>query len=154
IGFADLMQHQTYGPLGDARYAEYVASIKGSGERLLASFAAILDLAELENGAKPLRQEPVLLDEVMQTVVQRFAPQAQRAGVTLKVGTATGAVVRGDRLGFVRMVGNIMDNAMRFTPAGGQVTLASFVAEDGVVIEISDTGVGMSEERLATLSQP
>jgi len=84
----------------------------------------------------------------------RFKPQAQRAGITLKVGSPTGAVLRGDRLGLVRMVGNIMDNAMRFTPPGGQVTLASFVAEDGVVIEISDTGVGMSEERLATLSQP
>jgi two-component system cell cycle sensor histidine kinase PleC len=154
IGFADLMQHQTYGPLGDERYSEYVATIKDSGERLLASFAAILDLAELENGSKPLRQEPVLLDEVMQTVVQRFAPQAQRAGIGLKVGAPTGAVLRGDRLGFVRMVGNIMDNAMRFTPHGGQVTLASFVADDGVVIEISDTGVGMTEDRLAALSQP
>jgi Signal transduction histidine kinase len=154
IGFAELMQHQTYGPLGDERYVEYVASIKESGDRLLASFAAILDLAELENGSKALRQEPVLLDEVIQTVTMRFKPQAQRAGITLKVGSPTGAVLRGDRLGLVRMVGNIMDNAMRFTPPGGQVTLASFVAEDGVVIEISDTGVGMSEERLATLSQP
>ncbi|MNL38343.1 Non-motile and phage-resistance protein [compost metagenome] len=52
------------------------------------------------------------------------------------------------------MVGNIMDNALRFTETGGKVTLASFVADDGVVIEVTDTGIGMSEERLAGLSQP
>lgn len=154
IGFADLMQHQTYGPLGDKRYADYVQTIKSSGEHLLASFAAILDLAELDNGTKPLRQEPVILDEVLGAVEQRFAGQAQRAGIALDIRLGTGSVLRGDRLALIRMVGNIMDNAMRFTPSGGRVTLATFAAQDGVVIEISDTGIGMSEERLASLSQP
>ena len=154
IGFAELMQHQTYGPLGDERYVEYVATIKNSGEHLLSSFGAILDLAELEGGRKALRQEPVLLDEVLQSVVDRFQGQAQRAGITLQTGRETGAVLRGDRLGLMRMIGNIMDNALRFTQAGGQVTLASFAADDGVVIEVSDTGIGMDEDRLASLSQP
>jgi two-component system cell cycle sensor histidine kinase PleC len=52
------------------------------------------------------------------------------------------------------MVANIVDNSLRFTPAGGRITLAAFAARDGVVVEITDTGVGMSEERLASLSQP
>lgn len=154
IGFAELMQHQTYGPLGDERYVDYVATIKNSGEHLLSSFGAILDLAELEGGRKALRQEPVLLDEVLQSVVDRFQGQAHRAGIALMIGRETGAVLRGDRLGLMRMIGNIMDNAMRFTQAGGQVTLASFAADDGVVIEVSDTGIGMDEDRLASLSQP
>jgi two-component system cell cycle sensor histidine kinase PleC len=154
IGFAELMQHQAYGPLGDRRYADYVETIKSSGQHLLNSFATILDLAELENGSKPLRQDPVLLDEVLGAVAQRFKAQAQRAGIALDIGMQTGAVLRGDRLAYIRMIGNIMDNALRFTPAGGQVTLAGFAADDGVVVEISDTGIGMSEERLASLSQP
>lgn len=154
IGFAELIQHQTFGPLGDERYSEYIETIKNSGEHLLSSFATILDLTELENGSKPLRQDPVLLDEVLDAVVQRFKPQAQRAGIRLKLGGQTGAVLRGDRLALTRMLGNIMDNAMRFTNAGGEVTLAGFAADDGVVVEISDSGIGMSEERLASLSQP
>ncbi|UXN75687.1 ATP-binding protein [Devosia sp. A8/3-2] len=52
------------------------------------------------------------------------------------------------------MVGNIVENAIRFTPARGRITLAAFAATDGVVIEITDTGIGMDEERLASLSQP
>ena len=79
IGFAELMRHQTYGPLGDARYADYVQSIKTSGEHLLASFATILDLAELESGQKSLRSEPVAVDEVLDSVLERFRAQATRA---------------------------------------------------------------------------
>lgn len=154
IGFAELMGHQTYGPLGDARYADYVQSIQASGEHLLASFATILDLAEMESGQKALRSDPVELDEVLDSVVQRFQAQATRAGIRFALGEPSHAVVLGDRLGLVRMVSNIVENALRFTPSGGRITLAAFAARDGVVIEITDTGVGMSEERLASLSQP
>lgn len=154
IGFADLMRHETYGSLGDRRYAEYVQSIKASGEHLLSTFAAILDLTELESGQRPLRQDVILLDEVIDTVVRRFQGQMQQSGVRFVVGKSTGAVLRGDRLGLTRMLGNIVDNAVRFTSRGGSVTLASFAADDGVVIEVSDTGIGMDEERLASLSQP
>lgn len=154
IGFAELMRHQTYGPLGDARYDDYVQSIKTSGEHLLASFATILDLAELESGQKALRSDPVQVDEVLDSVVQRFQAQASRAGLTFVLSEPSDAVVQGDRLGLMRMVANIVENALRFTPSGGRVTLAAFPARDGVVIEVTDTGIGMSEERLATLSQP
>ena len=154
IGFAELMRHQTYGPLGDSRYTDYVQSIKTSGEHLLASFATILDLAELESGQKPLRTDPVGVDELLDSVIQRFRTQASRAGVLFVLGEPSGAVVRGDRLGLSRMVANIVENALRFTPSGGRVTLNAFAARDGVVIEITDTGLGMSEQRLASLSQP
>ncbi|MEO8686168.1 MAG: ATP-binding protein [Devosia sp.] len=154
IGFADLMRHQTYGPLGDTRYADYVQSIKTSGEHLLSSFATILDLAELESGQKSLRNDAVPVDGLIDAVVQRFRNQASRAGLTFVLGAPTDAVLTGDRLGLQRMLGNIVENAIRFTPSGGRITVAAFVAPDGAVIEISDTGLGMSEERLQTLSHP
>ncbi|HTM77057.1 MAG TPA: ATP-binding protein [Devosia sp.] len=154
IGFADLMRHQTYGPLGDERYADYVQSIKASGERLLASFATILDLAELESGQKSLRTDPVPVDGLIESVVQRFKPQASRAGLRFTIGASSGAVLSGDKLGLERMLGNIVENSLRFTPAGGKVTVAAFAAPDGVVVEVTDTGLGMSEERLQSLSHP
>src|SRR5215217_777303 len=154
IGFAELMGHQTYGALGDPRYVDYVQSIKISGEHLLNSFAAILDLAELENGQKVLRTDPVPVDEVLDSVERRFRGQIKRAGITLSLYADCGAVLRGDRLALVRMVGNIVENAIRFTPAGGNLTLATFAADDGVVIEVSDTGIGMDQDRLSSLSQP
>jgi len=154
IGFAELMRHQTYGPLGDERYDDYVASIKQSGEHLLASFATIFDLVELESGQKSLRADPVPVDELLETVIQRFRPQATKQRLTFVRGEPCGAVVEGDRLGLTRMLANIVENSLRFTPAGGRVTLAAFAARDGVVLEVTDTGIGMDEERLASLSQP
>lgn len=154
IGFAELMQHQTYGPLGDTRYLNYVETIKASGERLLQSFATILDLAQLESGQKVLRQDDIGVDALVIATTRRFSGQAGRAGLTLSVGVPCGAQLSGDRLCLERMLGNVVENAIRFTPQGGKVSVAAYAATDGVVIEIADSGIGMSEERLASLSQP
>ena len=154
IGFADLMREQTYGPLGDKRYLTYVEDMRESGERLLQYFASILDLAELESGQKPLRPAPFDVDELLTSVVRKFSAQATRADLALALGTSCGAHLVGDRFALERMIGNIVENAVRFTPSGGRVTVAAYPADDGVVVEISDTGIGMSAERLDQLSQP
>lgn len=154
IGFAELIRHQTFGPVGDPRYLEYVQNIKTSGEGLLDSFATILDLAELESGQKALQSHPVAIDDVLAEVARRHRPQAQRAGVRLEIGAPCDVVLNGDRYCLMRMLGNVVENAIRFTASGGRITLASFAGSDGVVVEVSDTGIGMSEERLASLAHP
>ncbi len=154
IGFAEMMRHQTYGPLGDERYMTYVESIRMSGERLLGFFGSILDLAELEGGRRELEVAPLAVDDLMLAASRRFSAQAQRARVTLSLGVPCGASILGDRFSLDRVLGNLLDNALRFTPAGGRVTLAAHAAMDGVVLEITDTGLGMSAERVSALSQP
>jgi len=154
IGFADMIRHQTYGPLGDPRYLGYIDNIKASGDRLLASFATILELAELEGGERAMRQDLLDIDALLATVHRRFAAQAQRAGLILSAGAPCHARLLGDRFGLERMLGNLVENAIRFTPSGGRVTLAAYAAEDGVVIEVADTGIGMTEQQLERLSQP
>ncbi len=154
IGFADMLRQQPFGPLGDRRYLDYVEAVKGSGERLLGFFASILELAELDGGNRVLRPERFTVDELLVGVLRRFSTQAQRAGVTMGLGGACDAILSADRFALERMVANLVENAIRFTPRGGKVTLVAYAAMDGVVIEIADTGIGMSEERIATLSQP
>jgi two-component system cell cycle sensor histidine kinase PleC len=154
IGFADMMKAEAYGPLGDARYRGYVEDIRNSGERLLAFFASILELAELEAGRKPLKAEPFSIDEMLVSIIRRFSGQAQRAGLTLALGSACGARLVGDRFALERMAGNIVENAIRFTQAGGRVSIAAYAGADGVVLEVTDTGLGMQADRLASLSQP
>ncbi len=154
IGFAELMRHETYGPLGDTRYLDYVDTIRHSGERLLSFFGSILDLAELEGGRRVLEVADLGVDDLLSAVSRRFAAQAQRARVTLAIGAPSGARLLGDRFSLERMLGNLVDNALRFTPAGGRVAIAAHVASDGVVLEVSDNGIGMSAERVSSLSQP
>ena len=128
--------------------------MKGSGERLLSYFAAILELAELESGRRPLRPEAISADDLLVAAIRRFAGQASQAGIVLRIGSRCEAAVTGDRFSLDRMVGNLLENALRFTPSGGRVTLAAYAAADGVVLEITDTGIGIPPERLETLSQP
>ncbi len=154
IGFADMLGGQPYGPLGDPRYLNYVAAVKGSGERLLGFFASILELAELEGGRRELKRDRFTADELLVGVLRRFSTQAQRAGLTLGLGGACEAMLLADRFALERMVANLVENAVRFTPRGGRVTLAAYAAADGIVLEITDTGIGMAPERLETLSQP
>ncbi len=154
IGFAELMRQQTYGSLGDARYLNYVEAVKGSGERLLSYFASILELAELEAGRRPQRLERVNADELLLTATRRFSGQANQAGLALRIGSRSEATVLADRFSLERMMNNLVENAVRFTPSGGRVTLAAYAAADGVVLEITDTGIGIPPERLETLSQP
>jgi two-component system, cell cycle sensor histidine kinase PleC len=154
IGFADMIRQQPYGPLGDARYLNYVEAVKGSGERLLSFFGSILEFAELEGGRRALQRDRFTADELMLTVLKRFSPQAQRAGLTLGLGGACEAQLLADRFALERMIANLVENAIRFTPRGGRVTLAAYAAPDGVVLEITDTGIGMPQDRLTALSQP
>ena len=154
IGFAELIGHQTYGPIGDKRYLGYVDMIKGSGEKLLTSFATILELAELESGNKPMHEEVVDVADLLVAVTRRFSTQANRAGLSLGIGSRCGAQLLADRFCLERMLGNLVENALRFTPSGGRVTIAAYAADDGVVLEVSDTGIGMTDEQLERLSQP
>ncbi|CAN7538111.1 hypothetical protein ASC89_09410 [Devosia sp. Root413D1] len=154
IGFADMMRQQPYGSLGDPRYLGYVEAVKTSGERLLGFFGSILELAELEGGRRELKSDRFTADELLVGVFRRFAGQAQHAGVIFGLGGPCTAPLTADRFALERMVSNLVENAVRFTPRGGKVTLAAYAGSDGVVLEITDTGIGMTAERLATLSQP
>src|SRR6185437_12971976 len=103
IGFAELIRHQTYGPLGDGRYLGYVDMIRASGEKLLGSFAAILELAELESGNKALREESFAVESLLDSVTRRFSAQASRAGIRFVAGAPCEAELRADRFCLERM---------------------------------------------------
>lgn len=154
IGFADMIAHQTYGPIGDKRYLNYINDIKCSGEKLLSSFSEILELAQIEGGQLVLRRERLSIEEVLKTTASRFQDAATRARVEFELSTPQSGQLYGDRLCIERMLANLIENAIQFTPKGGSVRLAAWLADDGVVIEITDTGIGMSEERLKDLAQP
>ncbi|WP_196259193.1 PAS domain-containing sensor histidine kinase [Pelagibacterium limicola] len=154
IGFTDLIGMETYGPLGDARYNTYLRDIRQAGERLLKRFSDILEFAELEGGHRVLKCEPVPLDDLVANTAARFSGRATRAGVHLDVQTHACGYLAGDRQSLGRMLDNVVDNAIRYTPRGGEIRLAVWSADDGVVLEISDTGKGMAEDQLSALTQP
>jgi signal transduction histidine kinase len=113
---------------------------------------ALLDLARLEAGTADLKMFPVDMSVLLRSIVEKFTPQAQKAGVSLQwnipddLPTLTGD---GDRL--AQVFTNLVDNALKFTPAGGQVTLSAGNAGGEMEISITDTGEGVASEALPHL---
>lgn len=154
IGFADMIRLETFGPLGDSKYKSYLADIKQAGEKLLTNFGEILEFAELEGGQKVLKSEPIPILDLLAGCSARFGNRAKRAGIQLEIAEEVEGWLLGDRDYLDRMLANLLDNALRFTSEGGMIKVGAWPADDRVVLEVSDTGVGMSQDQMSRLSQP
>jgi len=108
----------------------------------------LLELARLDAGTADLRREPVDLAALARNVAQRMAPQAQEAQVTLRVAGEESLTVYGDGDRLAQVLLNLLDNALKHTPAGGQVTVQVRGAGNWAEVAVQDTGEGIPPEVL------
>jgi signal transduction histidine kinase len=120
---------------------------------VLATFAAMLRVSEVENGARRAGFEEVDLSEVVADAVELYEPMAEEKGVSLRLASEVRTVaMRGDRSLLFEVTGNLVDNALKFTPPGGLITARSFANAGMIGIEVTDTGPGIpQDEREAVL---
>jgi signal transduction histidine kinase len=141
------------GTLSEAEAQNYLQTAVRQGERLSRLVGDLLELARLEADAAPLHSEPFPVAELAHDVAQRFAAAAERAHVALVVNAAqqpTPMVHAEVRL-VERVLGNLVENALRHTPCGGRVAIevaAANAAGRGARISVSDTGEGIAEADL------
>ena len=112
----------------------------------------LLDLARLEAGTADLKMSPVDIGALLRNIVEKFKRQAQKAGVDLQVNIPEHLptlIGDGDRL--AQVFTNVVDNALKFTPVHGQVTLHAVQAGTEVEISITDTGIGVPQAALPRL---
>jgi signal transduction histidine kinase len=108
----------------------------------------LLDLARLDAGIASLERAPVEMEALLTGVVQRMAPQAQAAGVTLELDPAPLPVISGDGDRLAQVFNNLVDNALKFTPPGGKVSIAPRLLPGAIEISVSDTGPGIPQAAL------
>ena len=106
----------------------------------------LLTLARAESGQIPLARDRVELAPLVEEVVEQLEPVAQAQGLTLEANVAARPVIVGDASWIERMLLNLLDNAFKFTPSGGTVTVRLAEAEDGAILEVRDTGIGMTPD--------
>ena len=109
----------------------------------------LLDLARLEAGTADLKMSSVDISALLHNIVEKFTRQAQKAGVDLQVNMPEHLPILigdGDRL--AQVFTNLVDNALKFTPENGQVTLNAIQAGTEMEIAITDTGIGVPNEAL------
>ena len=109
----------------------------------------LIELSRIETGSIKLNLGPVDINEVARDVLQRLGPQADRKHVTLKASLSEGLPsLAADRQRVEQVITNIVHNAVKFTPSGGNVSVATKLDGAFVLTEVSDTGIGISRRDL------
>jgi two-component system, NtrC family, sensor histidine kinase KinB len=119
-----------------------------SAQRILALVEALLDIAKMESGQMILELGKISSGELLEQVCKDFLPQARSIGVVLQTHLAPNLPeIRGDTGKIIRLLANLLDNALKFTPTGGQVVLNAEQTKDQMLkIQIADNGPGIPLE--------
>jgi signal transduction histidine kinase len=156
IGFSDLIQSQSLGPLRPAKYREYAGDIHVSGQNLLGVINDILDMAKIEDGKMVLFEEPIDLREQIAVAMRFIAERARHGQVALDREIAEGLPpLLADHRSIRHILLNLLTNAIKFTPGGGRVAVRAERAGDGgLELAVADTGIGMSPEHVEIALTP
>ncbi len=154
LGFAQLMESASPSPTDSQK--EGIAQILKAGWHLLTLINEILDLAVIEAGKVLLSTEPVSLAEVMSECQAMLEPEAQQRGVSMTFPCfATPMFVSADRTRLKQVIINLLSNAIKYNKELGTVVVACLTsAPDRTRISVTDTGKGLTPEKLAQLYQP
>lgn len=106
----------------------------------------LLSLARLEAGTADLQHIPLDLAPLLRSVVEKFQIQAQNARVNLVLEAAPSLVVLGDGDRLAQVITNLVDNALKFTPENGRVTIRAVQQDGSAVVSVSDTGIGIDPQ--------
>lgn len=132
------------------RYREALADCVEESDRVLVMLNTLMDISEAESGVMPLRREPVSLADIAGRAVDLYKDVADAKGVVLSPTNldAGGVTVPADRARLEQVAANLIDNAVKYTPAGGRVDVA--VGTDGreATLTVSDTGAGIPADEL------
>src|SRR5439155_1319748 len=130
------------------RYREALADCVEESDRVLVMLNTLMDISEAESGTLQLTREPVSLHDVVDRAVDLYRDVAEAKGVRLTVAPGDAVVVSGDRTRLEQVAANLIDNAVKYTAAGGRVDVE--VARDGddAGLRVRDTGAGIPADEL------
>ncbi|MBM3556569.1 MAG: hypothetical protein FJX47_13565, partial [Alphaproteobacteria bacterium] len=155
IGFSQMIEHETRGPIGSRAYVDYAKDIGHAGGHLLAIVNDILDYARLESGH--LRLHPVDLDlsEVVRQATRMIRGPAEERGASVDLTLTKDLLVHGDPVRLRQVVLNLLSNAVKFTRPGSCIAIALGPTEAGdVKLSVRDEGIGISPEGIARAFEP
>ncbi len=154
IGFSDIMKERMFGPLPE-KYLEYARLIHESGHHLLALINDVLDMSKIEAERYELARSMFDAREPVSSAIRLVRLQAHEAAIALRTVLPPEAVlVEADERAIKQIALNLLSNALKFTPAGGSVTVSIDAHGDTLEITVADTGVGIAPEDVERLGRP
>lgn len=160
MGYAEAILAEMFGPLENARYREYLGIIHSSGQHLLEIIGDILEISRIELGELELNLEDVALDLLLDEAAALLATRADHAGVAVHTRLPPGlGRWRCDRRRLLQVLLNLGSNGIKFTPAGGTVSIDLRAGRGGddsgefLVLTVADNGIGIPQEYQETVWQ-
>jgi len=155
LGFSEMVAKEMFGPLNNPRYLEYAQIIHNSGVHVLSLINDLLDLSKLDAGKLELRVEPVEILKVIIDCVRCVETQATRDHIGIVVHVADGVDrLCGDNKRLHQMLLNLLSNALKFTPVGGEISIDVFRRGVDVCLSVSDSGIGIKAEDIPKVLEP
>ena len=154
-GYVQLMEMEVQGPITDAQ-RQSLDRITRSHRHLLRLVNDVLDLSRIEAGRMEYRIEEIDLPAVLSSVLPMVEPQLVQAALTLDTSIDDALRALADREKTQQILINLLTNAVKFTPAGGRVAVRTRRDDSGrvVLVDVSDTGIGIPPEQLASVFEP
>jgi PAS domain S-box-containing protein len=148
IGFSEIIQTETLGPVGSVKYRDYASDIHESGHHLLDLINDILDLSKVESGLDELHEQDIEVTELAHSVWRLIQQRAEKQGVRLILQLPEEPpALYADLRKLKQILVNLMSNAIKFTEAGGTVKMKVwFRGDSGYVFQVVDTGIGIALE--------
>ncbi|HYJ78864.1 MAG TPA: HAMP domain-containing sensor histidine kinase, partial [Longimicrobiaceae bacterium] len=153
-GYVELLELEIRGPV-TADQREYLEKIRRSQTHLLGLINDVLNFARIETGHVHFDLRDVPLDELLAEAESMVDPQVQVRGLTYEYRRFDpGVTVRADAEKLRQVVLNLLSNAVKFTPPGGRIGMEARRVGDLVEVRVSDTGMGIPGDKLATIFEP
>jgi PAS domain S-box-containing protein len=155
IGFSEMIHGEIFGAMPSPRYREYAGDITDSGKHLLEVINEILDMAKIESGEFQLEEDVVKLADLVERCLRlaRGAPGAARLGFEKAIPDELPQFRADPRL-IRQAIINVLANAVKFTPEGGTISVAVARVDFGLVVRITDTGIGIPADEIPRVLRP
>ncbi|WP_313591565.1 PAS domain-containing sensor histidine kinase [Agrobacterium cavarae] len=154
LGFSEILVAEMFGPVGSPKYSEYARDIHDSGQHLLNVINDILDMSKIEAGHMRINREKVDLAPLVEETLRLTAIQAAQKNITIQQRLCRNMYMSGDRRAMKQIMLNLLSNAVKFTDEGGRVELRTHVHENGLMMTIADTGIGIPTAAITKIGQP
>lgn len=154
IGFSEIMENGLFGNLGNDRYIDYARDIRSSGGYLLSVINDILDMSRIESGKLQLEKTSVSVGLVIEEAVRRSRDEIDRKRIDFSIDGPMDLHIVADPHALYQVIGNLVDNAAKFTPEHGRIAIRLRQAANALNIYVEDTGIGIPKEKLGRIGRP
>jgi len=155
LGFSECISNQIFGKVGRSEYLEYAGYIHDAGGHLLSLINDLLDIAKIEAGQQTISEEMICIGEAVSRCIEMVRGRALQAKIRISADVPDSIPrLYADPRVCKQIMLNLLSNAMKFTPEGGEVSVRVGCSDGSIWLQVADTGCGIPAEQIPEIMKP